>query len=80
VAALHVIAMVGAVKFFNAERGFGFIVPDGGGGDVFVHVTAVEDAGLDTLEPGQRIEFEIGTNKKKADRRPSTCDSLKGDD
>ncbi|MBL8531169.1 MAG: cold-shock protein [Hyphomonadaceae bacterium] len=46
------------VKFFNAARGFGFITPDGGGADVFVHVSAVERAGLTQLVEGQRVNFQ----------------------
>lgn len=49
----------GAVKWFNAQKGFGFIQPDGGGGDVFVHVSAVERAGLRGLAEGQRVSYEI---------------------
>ena len=49
----------GAVKWFDARKGFGFICPDLGPRDVFVHATAVGDAGLDGLDPGQRIEFEL---------------------
>ena len=52
-------AMAGTVKFFNAERGYGFIKPYDGGRDVFVHVTAVERAGLKSLTEGQRISFDI---------------------
>ncbi|PWE18269.1 cold-shock protein [Marinicauda salina] len=48
----------GTVKFFNASKGFGFITPDEGGKDVFVHVTALKDAGLDSLADGQRVTFE----------------------
>ena len=48
----------GTVKFFNGARGFGFITPDGGGADVFVHVSAVERAGLTSLTEGQRINFQ----------------------
>lgn len=48
----------GTVKFFNAARGFGFITPDGGGADVFVHVSAVERAGLTQLTEGQRVNFQ----------------------
>ena len=48
-------AMSGTVKFFNGERGYGFIKPDDGGRDVFVHITAVEQAGLKSLNEGQRI-------------------------
>ena len=50
---------VGTVKFFNATKGFGFIAPDGGGKDVFVHASAVEAAGLGTLSEGQKVNFDI---------------------
>jgi cold shock protein len=49
----------GTVKFFNTSKGFGFIAPEGGGKDVFVHATAVEAAGMRTLNEGQRIAFDI---------------------
>src|SRR5947207_15875721 len=54
----------GTVKFFNGERGYGFIKPDDGGRDVFVHITAVEQAGLKALNEGQRIQFEVEPDKK----------------
>ena len=54
----------GQVKFFNAPKGFGFIAPEGGGKDVFVHVTAVQAAGLRSLNEGQRVTFEIEADKK----------------
>jgi cold shock protein len=57
-------AMNGTVKFFNGERGYGFIKPDDGGRDVFVHITAVERAGLKDLSEGQRISFEVEPDKK----------------
>ncbi len=57
-------AMAGTVKFFNAERGYGFIKPDDGGRDVFVHITAVERAGLKSLTEGQRISFDVEPDKK----------------
>jgi cold shock protein len=57
-------AMTGIVKFFNAERGYGFIKPDDGGSDVFVHITAVERAGLKSLAEGQRIAFDVEPDKK----------------
>jgi CspA family cold shock protein len=53
----------GTVKWFDAAKGFGFIARDDGAGDVFVHASAVERAGLDTLREGQRVEFEIGTGR-----------------
>jgi CspA family cold shock protein len=54
----------GTVKFFNAERGYGFITPDTGGRDIFVHITALEQAGLPALNEGQRVAFEIEADKK----------------
>jgi CspA family cold shock protein len=57
-------AIGGTVKFFNSERGYGFIKPDDGGRDVFVHITAVERAGLKTLNEGQRITFDVEPDKK----------------
>ncbi len=54
----------GTVKFFNAEKGYGFIKPDDGGKDIFVHITAVERAGLKSLAEGQKITFEIEPDKK----------------
>ncbi|MGM0421874.1 MAG: cold-shock protein [Pseudomonadota bacterium] len=57
----------GTVKWFNPEKGFGFIVPDDGGKDVFVHITAVRDAGLQTLDEGQKVTFDL------EDSRGKTC-------
>jgi len=57
-------AQTGVVKFFNTEKGYGFIKPDGGGNDIFVHITAVEQAGLRSLSEGQKISFEIEPDKK----------------
>ncbi|AGC46582.1 Cold shock-like protein CspA [Myxococcus stipitatus DSM 14675] len=54
----------GTVKWFNAEKGFGFIAVDGGGQDVFVHFSAIESAGYRSLEENQRVEFDIGQGKK----------------
>ncbi len=50
---------IGTVKFFNTAKGFGFISPEGGAKDVFVHATAVEQAGLRTLSEGQKVSFDI---------------------
>ena len=54
----------GTVKWFNATKGFGFIRPDDGGNDVFVHVTAVEQAGLRSLVEGQRVNFEAESGQR----------------
>jgi CspA family cold shock protein len=58
----------GTVKWFNAQKGFGFIQPDNGGPDAFVHISAVERAGLDNLREGERIQYELeqGRNGKSA--------------
>lgn len=55
----------GTVKWFNAQKGYGFIQPSDGGADVFVHISAVERAGLSTLKDGQRVSYEIATQKGK---------------
>ena len=55
----------GTVKWFNATKGYGFIQPDDQSKDVFVHITAVEKAGLRTLHEGQTVSFELATNKGK---------------
>lgn len=54
----------GVVKWFNATKGFGFIQPEDGGADVFVHISAVERAGMATLNEGQRIGFELERDKR----------------
>ena len=53
----------GTVKWFNSQKGYGFIQPTGGGRDVFVHISAVERAGLSSLNEGQRVEFESMENR-----------------
>ncbi|HEX7946997.1 MAG TPA: cold-shock protein [Phenylobacterium sp.] len=55
---------VGTVKWFNATKGFGFIQPDEGGADVFVHISAVERAGLGSLNEGQKVSFELERDKR----------------
>ena len=59
---------VGTVKFFNADKGYGFISPDGGGADSFVHISAVERSGMSTLQKEQRVsyEVEVGQNGKSS--------------
>ncbi|MCO5147057.1 MAG: cold-shock protein [Aquamicrobium sp.] len=56
---------IGTVKFFNATKGFGFIAPDEGGDDVFVHISAVERAGMHTLVEGQKISFDAVMDSRK---------------
>ena len=60
----------GVVKFFNAEKGYGFIKPDDGGADIFVHVTAVTRAGLPGLDQGQKVSFEVEPDKKGKGPKP----------
>ena len=55
----------GIVKWFNPTKGFGFIQPEQGGSDVFVQITAVKSAGLDTLNEGQRVSYELATERGK---------------
>lgn len=56
---------VGTVKFFNTQKGYGFIQPEDGSKDVFVHITAVERAGMRSLAEGQRVSYEIVTERGK---------------
>ncbi len=54
----------GTVKWFNADKGFGFIAPDNGGGDAFVHISAVERSGLSGLQDGQKVSYELVADRK----------------
>jgi CspA family cold shock protein len=65
-------SMIGTVKFFNTQKGFGFIAPEGGSKDVFVHATAVEAAGMRSLNEGQRVSFDV-----QPDARGSKAVNLK---
>jgi len=57
--------VTGTVKWFNSQKGFGFIQPDGSGKDVFVHISAVERSGLGSLTEGQRVSFDVVTERGK---------------
>ncbi len=57
-------SQLGTVKFFNADKGYGFIAPDNGGQDAFVHISAVERAGMRTLNQNQRVSYELETDKR----------------
>jgi cold shock protein len=56
--------MTGTVKFYNSQKGFGFIQPDGGGKDVFVHATALERAGMSGLSEGQKVSFDTQEDRR----------------
>ena len=64
----------GTVKWFNAQKGYGFIQPDDGGKDVFVHISAVERAGMQTLREGQKVSFELTQDRRTG---KSSADGLK---
>src|SRR5947209_6847001 len=55
---------IGTVKFFNPDKGFGFIAPEGGGNDAFVHISAVERAGMRTLDKEQRVSYELEQDRR----------------
>ncbi len=55
---------IGTVKFFNADKGYGFIAPEGGGNDAFVHISAVEAAGMRTLDKEQRVSYELEQDRR----------------
>jgi CspA family cold shock protein len=56
--------ITGTVKFFNADKGYGFIAPESGGNDAFVHISAVERAGMHTLDKDQRVSYEMETDRR----------------
>jgi len=56
--------ITGTVKFFNADKGYGFIAPEGGGNDAFVHISAVERAGMRTLDKDQRVSYELEKDQR----------------
>ena len=58
------IMITGTVKFFNNDKGYGFIAPEDGSGDAFVHISAVERAGMSTLDKDQRVSYELETDKR----------------
>ena len=64
----------GTVKWFNAMKGFGFIQPDNGGADAFVHISAVERAGMSNLAEGQKVEFELVSDRRSG---KMSADNLK---
>ncbi|EDP65656.1 pyridoxal phosphate biosynthetic protein PdxJ [alpha proteobacterium BAL199] len=64
----------GTVKWFNAQKGFGFIEPDGGGSDAFVHISAVERSGLSDLREGQKVDYELVSDRKSG---KMSADNLK---
>jgi len=64
----------GKVKWFNGQKGFGFIAPEGGGTDVFVHISAVERAGLTGLAEGQKVTYELAVDKRSG---KSSADQLR---
>jgi cold shock protein len=66
----------GTVKFFNRDKGFGFISPDGGGKDVFVHVSAVQRAGVPYLEEGMAISFEVNDDPRGRGQQASSLQLL----
>ena len=68
----------GTVKWFNATKGFGFIQPDDGGNDVFVHISAVERAGLGSLNEGQKIGFELERDQRSGKMSAGQLQALYG--
>jgi CspA family cold shock protein len=80
---------IGTVKFFNESKGYGFIAPDGGGNDAFVHISAVENSGMRTLRENDRVSYELqedrrgkmaAVNLKAADEAPAAAPQAASDD
>ena len=59
----------GKIKWFNPEKGFGFIRPDDGGEDIFLHISVVEEAGIASLEPNQKVTFNVEVNPDKGNKK-----------
>jgi cold shock protein len=68
----------GTVKWFNTQKGYGFIQPDAGGPDVFVHISAVERAGMSTLREGQKVSYEIVKDRKTGKSAAGNLKSMEG--
>ncbi|MBS9477134.1 cold-shock protein [Ancylobacter radicis] len=66
----------GTVKWFNAQKGFGFIAPDDGGSDAFVHISAVERAGMSDLREGQKVGFELVTDQRSGKMSADKLEAL----
>ena len=66
----------GTVKWFNTQKGFGFIQPDDGGKDAFVHISAVERAGLSSLREGQKVDFELVSDRKTGKMSADNLENL----
>jgi CspA family cold shock protein len=71
-----IVMTTGTVKWFNAQKGFGFIQPDDGGKDAFVHISAVERAGMHDLREGQKVSFELVTDKRSGKMSADSLRSL----
>ena len=71
-----IVVSTGTVKWFNAAKGFGFIEPDDGSQDVFVHISAVERAGMSSLSDGQKISYELTRDKKSGKMSADTLQSV----